>query len=107
MRDESSVVRRMREEDLSLAVTVIQRSPDRFDGFLSSPGSIASSPLGPDVVVWETVTDSEGTERGEGASLSTTSSYQSMGSWDSPSEPDLRGYEADISSNEDDSVLCD
>ena len=116
LRDQSPIIRRMKEEELSLAMPILQRSPspDRFAGLWSSPGSLHSSPLGPTVVVMETVTDSERSETEDSTSLATISSYQSLaslrslGSLDSltASEPDHRGYEADISSNEDE-VLCD
>ena len=104
----------MKEDELSLSVSVHQRSPtpDRFGGLLlSSPGSLHSSPLGPTVIVMETKTDSEGSEASDSTSLSTVSSYQSflgsLGSLDSltTAEPDHRGYEADISSNEDECSL--
>ena len=106
----------MKEDELSLSVSVHQRSPtpDRFGGLLlSSPGSLHSSPLGPTVIVMETETDTV-SETSDSTSLSTVSSYQSLqsllgslGSLDSltASEPDQGGYEADISSNED--VFCD
>ena len=103
----------MKEEELGLAMPVLQRSPspDRFAGLWSSPGSLHSSPLGPTVVVMETVTDSERSETEDSTSLATISSYQSLGSLGSldsltASEPDHRGYEADISSNEDE-CSCD
>ena len=107
----------MKEDELSLSVSVHQRSPtpDRFGGLLlSSPGSLHSSPLGPTVIVMETETDTEGSETSDSTSLSTVSSYQSLqsllgslGSLDSltASEPDQGGYEADISSNEDECSL--
>ena len=116
LRDQSPMIRRMREAELSLALPVIQRSPspDRFAGFWSSPGSLHSSPLGPTLLVMETETETEGSEGEDTTSFVTMSSYQSLGSRDSlnslsslpASEPDHRGYEADISSNEDE-VLCD
>ena len=115
LRDQSPIIRRMRETELSLALPVLQRSPtpDRFAGVWSSPGSINTSPLGPTVLVMETETDSEGSEGENSTSLATISSYQSLGSRDSlnslnsltASEPDHRGYEADISSNEDECSL--
>ena len=116
LRDQSPIIRRMKEEELSLAMPILQRSPspDRFAGMWSSPGSFHSSPLGPTVVVMETVTDSERSETEDSTSLATISSYQSLGSLGSlgsldiltASEPDQRGYEADISSNEDE-CSCD
>ena len=116
LRDQSPMIRRMREAELSLALPVLQRSPspDRFAGVWSSPGSLHGSPLGPTLLVMETETESEGSEGEDTTSLATISSYQSLGSRDSlnslsslpASEPDHRGYEADISSNEDE-VLCD
>ena len=116
LRDQSPIIRRMKEEELSLAMPILQRSPspDRFAGLWSSPGSLHSSPLGPTVVVMETVTDSERSETEDSTSLATISSYQSLGSLGSlgsldiltASKPDPRGYEADISSNEDE-CSCD
>ena len=114
LRNESQMVRRMEEVEVS-SLQLLQRSPERFEEALPSP-SFDLSPSGPTVVVWGseedsispvsyvTFSDSFPNSRETPFSLLCSSTVSLSVSSSDVSVDDL-GYEADISTFEDEIFL--
>ena len=92
LRDNSQMVRRMLEMEISSSVPFLPQSPEMLEGFLS-PDDTQISPSGPTVIVW-------GSEESS-SSLTSTSNGESSSWLSSDGEVawDDAGYEADISAN--------
>ena len=101
LRDNSQVVRRMMEFEISSSMLHLPQSPEMMEGFLSRLDT-QISPSGPTVIVWGSEESSSSFTAWEESFLTLSSILSILSACntsDSDGEVDEAGYEADISSN--------